>query len=275
MKLQNTYYTLLKENKNPCFIVDFHTDLVLSCNDEMKKLLVGKTDVIGFPYYKLFQEESTEKPDLNWDENSMLQEVFVSKSTEKPFQITYVRVDDPEKPLLLVQYSLVKSKSEDSIYLELAKQIEKLEITKEEKVKALLDILGEAYESDCSYVHVLNHGNKTIKLKYSWLSKEITDTTHYLVEDIEDMAGFDGLLLWAKARDDDGVWDCDLTRENSPNIVLDKLALSIFKRTNLILCGTEDDEKLLGIVVSIGDCKNLDVNHNLLKVITSMINDLI
>lgn len=174
----------------------------------------------------------------------------------------------------MLEYAVIETEDEKPIHFQLAERISLLELDTNGKIKALLHLLGEAYNADCSYVHRINHEEKTIKLQENWLSHTITDTSSYLIADVEDMAGFDGLILWAKARNEHGVWDCDIKRENSPHQAMDKLALAVFKRKNLLLCGINDENDQLRLTISVCDCQTLEVNHSLVKYVAQLINNI-
>lgn len=272
----NTYKQILKNHRNPCFIANFADNCVIYCNREMKKLLRSDKDAIGVPYYKVIKdsgEKVDSKPILNWNSDTIKQQRLYDETLQKNFLLTYTAVHDAEKKILLLEYAVLETEDEKPIHFQLAERISLLDIDPESKVKALLHMLGEAYNGSCSYVHLINHTEKTIKMKASWLKHTITDTSDYLIEDVEDMAGFDGLIFWGNARNADGVWDCDINRENSPQQALDKLALAVFKRKNLILCGVNDENGDLKLTICIGDCEHLEVNHALLKYVTQLIED--
>lgn len=272
----NTYKQILKHHRNPCFIANFADNCVIYCNEEMKKLLLNSNDSIGKPYYNVIKdggENAGSKPILNWNSDTIKQQRLFDETLQKNFLLTYTAVHDAEKKILLLEYAILETEDEKPIHFQLAERISLLDIDSASKVKALLHMLGEAYNGDCSYVHLINHQEKTIKMKESWLKHTITDTTDYLIEDVEDMAGFDGLIFWGNARNEDGVWDCDINRVNHPRQTIDKLALAVFKRKNLLLCGINNSNGDLKLTVCIGDCEHLDVNHALLKYVTQLIED--
>lgn len=275
MDIITTYEKMLENHKNPCFIVDFDTNNILCCNTVMEKLLAGKAEVIGKPFYQLIHDAETPIPILNWAEESLIEHRIFDEDLHKSFDLTYMTLQENREKLLFIEYKIVESPSEKPIFMEVARRVFLSKIDEESKIVMLLDLLGEAYKGDCSYVHLVNHDEKTIKLKYSWLKHSITDTTHYLVQDVEDIAGFEGLMLWAKKRNDKGIWDCDENRDDSPQQAIDKLALAVFNRKNLILCGFDDKESRLLGAVSIGDCETLNVNHSLLKYVTTLITSLL
>lgn len=270
------YKALLKDHRQPYFVVDFFTDYVLYCNDAMKKLLFGVYDVIGLPYYHVMsQGEDPVKPTLNWEEeNIILQELHVP-SLEKHFQVSYTTVKEGEEAFLLIQYTFVESEAEKPFHFKMAKHLAHLHLDPDQRIKALLQLLGQCYQGACAYVHILHHENKTIRLRNNWLNPSITDTSSYLVKDIDDVAGFQGLLLWAKVRNSDCLWDCDISRENSLQQGMDKLALTLFGRKNLILCGIENPKGELQVVISIGDCETLAINHALLKYVRTLIGEIL
>lgn len=191
------------------------------------------------------------------------------------FDVTLSRLEEGQQNLIFLEYVMLDAENEKPIHFDLAKRITLLEMNKEGKINALLHLLGEAYRADCTYVHLVDHQEKTIKLYSHWLKSTITDTNHYLVQDVEDIAGFEGLILWASCRDAQGLWDCDMEREQSPQQVLDKIALSVFGRNNLIGCGIEDGEGKLIAAISIGDCETLQVSHSLLKYVTELIQSIL
>lgn len=264
--------TLLKDHVHPFFVVDFFTDNVLYCNDAMKKLLFGKYDVIGLPFYQVMSQGDTPvKPQLDWDALDIIQEELAVPSLEKSFQVTYTTVKHLEDTFLLIQYQFIESEAEKAVHFKIAKHLAHLHLPADQRIKALLQLLGDCYQGDCAYVHIVNQEQKNIRLRDNWLSPHITDTSSYLVEDIDNIAAFQGLILWAKARNADGLWDCDIQRENSSQQVLDKIALTVFGRKNLILCGIQDAQGELTATISIGDCQSLNVNHALLKYVRTLI----
>lgn len=275
MNFEKACETMLKNNKHPCFMVDYDTNIILTCNDEMKKLLSGKKQIVGEVFYELLQVDSNATPpELDWGEESVLCQKMFFSTLKAECDVTY-SILEKEKKLLFIEYAHLVENQHHKIYQNMVNRISDLSLDNESKLTEYLSLLGTAYQGDCSYVHVLNHSEKTIKLKYSWLHEQVTDTTHYLVKDIEDVAGFEGLLLWAKIRDESGIWDCDVNRTNSPNLMMDKIALGLFKRKNLILCGVENQEGELLTVVSVGDCKSLRVNHDFLKYVTSLVHGIL
>lgn len=274
MKAIEIYKSILKNNRNPCFIVEFSSNKVLCCNDEMKKLLMGRCDVIGSPFYEVIFDHESENagvPTLEWGEQAVLRQRFFDNHLHKEFDVSYVVVEQANEKFLLIEYDIVLAKEEKPLHFELAKRLCFLEMADDAVIRALLHVLAEAYQADCAYLHLVNHEEKTIKLKSSWLNHSIKDTTHYLVQDVEDIAGFEGLILWASGRNQDGIWDCDETRKNSPQQMMDNLALGIFHRRNLILCGINNKNGELKAVISVGDCHSLSVNHKLLKYVASLI----
>lgn len=50
MKSIETYQTMLKEHKYPCFIVDKDSDNVLYANKKMEKLVFPTAQIVGTPY---------------------------------------------------------------------------------------------------------------------------------------------------------------------------------------------------------------------------------
>lgn len=270
----NTYKQILQHHKNPCFIANFADNCVFYCNEEMKLLLPNHSEVIGKPYDEIIKdsgENPVPKPILNWNSDSIHQQHLFDPILNKKFLLTYTAVHDAEKKILLLEYAVIETEDEKPIHFQLAERISLLDIDASGKIKALLHLLGEAYNGDCSYVHRINHQDKTIKLQESWLKHTITDTSSYLIADVEDMAGFDGLIFWANTRNDHGVWDCDIKRENTPHQAMDKLALAVFKRKNLLLCGITDENDQLNLVISIGDCQTLEVNQALIKYVAQLI----
>lgn len=274
MKPMKAYQTILKRHKHAYFIVDYDTNEVLYSNHEMNKLLIDQKKVLGEPFYHLISGDESGKgtmPALKWNEETVLHEKIYDVNLRKTFNVTYVRVREANRKLLLIEYVRLEAEEEKRIYFEVAQRISAAQMDEECKINMLLQLLAEVYKSDCAYLHLIDHESKTIKLKSSWVKETITDTTHYLVKDVEDIAGFEGLILWANCRDEYGIWDCDMDRKNSPQQAMDNIALALFRRRNLVLCGYNDEQgRLLG-VVSIGDCQNLEMNHRLLHAVKTLI----
>lgn len=269
-----TYKAIIKNNKNPCFIADYKSSLVLHCNDEMKKLLFEKREIINKPFYEVISDVnhgSDGIPMFNWHNKSVHNQEIYDTTLAKKFDVTLTKLSDSNADYLIIEYLVIESDDEKTAHFHLAKTICWLEMENASRLTSLLHLLAIAYKSDCAYIHLIDHGNNTIKLNSSWIDKSITDTTNYLVKDIEDIVGFEGLILWANCRDGEGIWDCDINRENSPQQVLDNIALATFGRRNLILCGIENEKGQLIATVSLGDSKSLLVNHNLLKFVAKLV----
>lgn len=272
----NNLKFLIQDNKHPYFIADFKTLDVLYCNHEMKKILFGNPDVIGKPFYQVISDDNANTPpDLSFDNDISPSQKISDPTLQRNFNVTYIKVEDTQEKYLLIQYEVLRGREEKQKYHNLAKDICWLDMEPDEKIHALLHLLAKAYRGDCSYVHFLDHTNKTIKLEHSWVNHTITDTTHFLVQDIKDIAGFDGIVSWTNGRNEEGFLECDVARTGTHQQVLDKMALSILGRKNLLLWGIDNSEGELVAVVSVGDCESLDVNHDLLKYVKGLIESLI
>lgn len=268
------YKTLLKYHSQPYFICDFETNNVLYCNEEMKRLLFGNLRVIGKPFFEMIQDKRDSGgsiPVLDWANGDIIQDNIFNDRLQKSFQLTYTRVQGEQQNLLIIEYKYLMAEEEKPVHFQLARHIAHCDLESANKLQALLKFLCEAYRSDCAYVHLIDHQEKSIKLHKSWLDESITDTTHYLVQDVEDIAGFDGLILWASSRSEKGIWFCEANDKESPVKLLNDIALGTFGRRNLILCAIENRKKEIIAAISVGDSDTLQVNHSLLKYITTLI----
>lgn len=271
-----SYQAMLIDHKHPCFIVEYGTNTVLYSNSKMEKLLYPATDVVGAIYYNLVKDTNanhTNPPKLHWEDSTLTSQQITAFG--KSFDVTYCKVQEGEQSFLVIIYKIVETEEEKSIHFFGARQISSLVIGNRCKIKALLQLLGEVYHADGSFVHVAEHSKKTITQYESWISPDSTSEINHMVAKVDEVAGYDGLTTWAKARDEDGIWDCDINRKDSPNYVLDKLALGLFQRQNMVLCGINDDDGELKVVVSLGDCDNLLKKHELLKDVTHRIYELL
>lgn len=278
MHLLETHKTIIRNHKNPCFIVDFYTNKIIYSNERMKKMLKGRSDVLGKYFYNVIvNKKDPNGTDLLQElhSKSIYNQSIYDEKSHKGFDVTYVTVNADNSKLLFIEYDSFHVEPEHNIQITLAERMSKLEMADDSKIRVLLQLLCEAYQGDCAYVHLVDHESKTIKLNSNWLKETITDTSKYLIQDIEDVAGFDGLMLWASARDANGILDCDINREESPQQLLDKIALTAFGRHNLKLCGISNKQGQLIATISIGDCATLEISHTLLQYVTLLINDIL
>lgn len=278
MAERNTYEKILENHRFPYFLVEFDTKKVLYLNNTMKKILLAHNNAIGEVYSQVICDSGN--PSYcemlqEWTQDATQEATIFDNTLKRKFHVTRYSMGDGAEKLCFLEYAPVEEQEDMQTRFQLADHIMDLSTENEEKIDGLLHLLGKTYLGECSYVHIINHENKTIKLRNSWLKPIISETSDYLIEDIEDVAGFDGLILWAKARDEDGIWDCDIERTDSTYKAMDRIALSIFKRKNLLLCGVEDDKGNLVMTTCIGDYQNLDACRDLLKYVTRMIASLI
>lgn len=270
---------ILEDNKDPCFIVNGEKLGILYCNKEMEKLLLGQKPQSGRVFYDVIFDPNIKNDMLK--QKILAGETFTLEIQEprlnKKFSMTIRPLKAGNENYLLVRYKLTNQGEEDSFDFELkmANRFYGYQCDTNKKIEILLHLLGESYGADCAYFHEINQKDKTIKLRNSWLKTTEIDPSKYLIEDIEDIAGFDGLMLWAQGRNEFGIWSCDIERTEVPHYALDKIALAMFHRKNLLLCGFEDKGGELTGVVSIADCDSLNVDYVLLKTITEQINSIL
>ncbi len=241
--------TLLKQNKLPCLVADYHSKEVLYVSDEMEKLAGTREDLIGKKYYEVIRNDlGTEHPPLSGEIGEILSRKIFDQKLNKEFVVTLTLGEYEGKKYIFSKYASGQNLDNPNFDFEVAMSrcITALHETDGDKNKMLLQILGEFFDAEKTYLFQINKKDMKIPCLAYWTKNEKVAVTH----DLGNKLDVRELMEWFDTRNEVGM--IEISR-SSPNFQENSLEARILDKLNLrnIMLGLLEDEnrQALGLVL--------------------------
>lgn len=192
MNFDTHWDVLLQQHSLPCILADLETHEILYLNPEMEILFQEQKNILGTKYEKLFQtEDILSSP--SWAEDMFEHSIYVP-DLEQNFLVTYIKVSFEDTVYAFIKFQPHESEQNASLNFEMtmSKCINLLQEGQEEKIPALLEILGQFYDADKTCLYQVDRHKMRIPCHQYWKREESVS----IVSDLSQQFDTEQLLNW-------------------------------------------------------------------------------
>ncbi len=265
MPIVKHWNALLKNHRNPCFVVDITTNEVLFLNPAMDKLLDGRQNVVGEKFYHIIPCNNPlgeTECSLNWDLQDFHEYKIYDSTLKKKFIVTHSKVNVGGKDFDLNLYAPNQQEHDEHNFEDTMTRCISV-LQNENKFDALLQILGEFYDADKAYLYLVQRSDMKIPCKASWRKNEDIVVT----PDLSDKMDAKVLLDWFETRNEMGIIEAAKIHSSFCEKSVEAQVLNAFNLKNIVMCVVEDQNKeALGMVI-VSNRENVTADYRLLQAV--------
>ncbi|MFI3254161.1 MAG: bifunctional diguanylate cyclase/phosphodiesterase [Eubacteriales bacterium] len=252
--MENQWKLILENHKNPCFVADPITNLLLYVNNEYMKLLPPGEEAVGRKFFEVIENENAVESEdiiLDWSNQEVIRRKVDNRRLNLSFiaELTFLQ---GEKVIIGI---LIASKSSETVISAFESAMSKcMDIysgASDFVLPSFMELLCDFYGAECSHVCQYDHRTKTLTSVSQWCdthaSCESKGSDKHLGKNKIDASCF---MDWLQKEEKNGILMLDSQGTHYPKGSAQENILTCFQAKNLTLAIIENTQgKILGIVV--------------------------
>ncbi len=267
MLTSKQWEVLTQECKIPCYLADLNTNNIIYVNDEMRKLLMGRREIVGEKFFDVIHNDSS-ITDLSFLSHWKCGDVFTCKIFDltlcRSFITTHMNVNWNG-----AAYHFCKLEPTENIDFNFEDTISQcisiIQGEEENKIPSLLRILGEFYTAQKAYLYQVDYNEMKVPCASFWRKSESVN----IVPDLSTKLDTQDLLDWFKTCNEVGIIEAAThhTGENTlGDVVLEKLDLK-----NIVMSVVKNDNGEPLAIIAVSNRENTMADFRLLQAVTGFL----
>lgn len=202
-----TYWHLFFEcNSLASFVAEKETGKLVYYNKPMEKLFREGVDILGCPFYQVIEADTVAFSDwstINWNKTDVVQDKIFIQRLNQVFSVDFVSTEYQGNSYLYGRFSPVQTTKHFNYSFEemMSHSISISQGEESEKIPRLLEILGQFYHAEKTFLYYIDRNEMSISALHIWtkFAGEGTQTVFLTTMECKK------LLSWVEDRDEQGI----------------------------------------------------------------------